>query len=169
MDIKETVLVGEILKPQGINGELKIYPITDDAGRFKNLQSVFLAKGEVVTQYKVLKSRIDPKGMVFLELEGLETREQSERLRGFEVRITRDKVPPLAEGWYYFELEGMRVYENNILLGTLTQVLETGSNDVYLIKGAKGEFYIPALKSVVQKVDVPAGRMDVILPEGLLD
>jgi 16S rRNA processing protein RimM len=119
--------------------------------------------------HKVLKTRSEPKGFVFFELEGIETREQSEKLRGYEVRVAKSEVPPLTEGWYYFELEGMQVYENNILLGTLSQVLETGSNDVYLISGPKGEFYIPALKSVVIKVDVPAKRMDVLLPEGLLD
>jgi 16S rRNA processing protein RimM len=72
-------------------------------------------------------------------------------------------------GGNYFELEGMEVYEDNVLLGTLVRVLETGANDVYLVKGDKGEIYIPALKSVVLKVDVPAKRMDVALPPGLLD
>lgn len=169
MDIKETVLVGEILKPQGVNGEIKVYPITSDTKRFKHLESVFLANGKTLSMHKVLKTRIDPKGVVYLELEGIETREQSEKLRGYEVRIAKSEVPPLTEGWYYFELEGMQVFENDVLLGTLTQVLETGSNDVYLISGSKGEFYIPALRSVVKKVDVPAKRMDVILPEGLID
>lgn len=169
MDIKETVLVGEVIKPQGVNGEIKVYPITSDIRRFKNLKSVFLSQGKTLTMHKVLKTRSEPKGFVFFELEGIETREQSEKLRGYEVRVAKSEVPPLTEGWYYFELEGMQVYENNILLGTLSQVLETGSNDVYLISGPKGEFYIPALKSVVIKVDVPAKRMDVLLPEGLLD
>lgn len=104
-----------------------------------------------------------------MTLEGIATREDAEKIRGFEVRLDRSEIPPLQDRWYYFELEGMQVYENDILLGTLIRVQETGSNDIYIVRGEKTEFCVPALKNVVKKVDVPAKRMDVILPPGLLD
>jgi len=165
----DTVVIGEILKPQGIKGELKVYPLTDNVTRFKKLKKIFLSDGKSEQAFTVQEVRIDPKDMVYLKLQGIETIEEVEKYRGFQVRVDRADVPPLKDRWYYFELEGMKVYENDILLGTLTRVLETGANDIYLVQGQRGEICIPALKSVVVNVDVPGKRMDVILPPGLLE
>ncbi len=165
----ETVIIGEVLKPQGIKGELKIYPITDNVSRFKKLKKVYLSDGRNDQSFIVDAVRIDPKEMVFLKLKGIDTPEEVEKYRGFQVRIDRTEVPHLKDRWYYFELEGMKVYEKDVLLGTLTRVLETGANDIYLVKGQNGEICIPALRSVVMNVDVQGKRMDVILPPGLLD
>ncbi|AFV03162.1 16S rRNA processing protein RimM [Dehalobacter sp. UNSWDHB] len=165
----ESILIGEVLKPQGIKGEIKVYPITDNTERFRDLKEIYLSDGKTEKKIHVQGVRIDPKGIVFLTLEGIATREDAEKIRGFEVRLDRSEIPPLQDRWYYFELEGMQVYENDILLGTLIRVQETGSNDIYIVRGEKTEFCVPALKNVVKKVDVPAKRMDVILPPGLLD
>ena len=164
----DEVLIGEVMRPHGLSGELKIYPLTTDSERFLKLREVILRRGEIDQRFKIISARMQM-DLVFLTIEGIDSIDQAEKFRGWEVRIDRSEVPPLQEGWYYFELEGMKVYENNELLGTLAQVLETGANDVYLVKGTKGEICVPALKSVVQNVDVPARRMDVILPPGLLE
>ena len=164
----DEVLIGEVLRPQGYEGELKIYPVTSDPDRFLKLQEVILRHGENDQHFKVVSARKQME-FVYLIVEGIESLEQAEKYRGWEVRIDRSEVPPLKEGWYYFELEGMQVYEGDTLLGTLSQVLETGANDVYLVKGTKGEICVPALKTVVQRVDVPGRRMDVVLPPGLHD
>lgn len=165
----ESILIGEVLKPQGIKGEIKVYPITDNTERFRDLKEIYLSDGKTEKKIHVQGVRIDPKGIVFLTLEGIATREDAEKIRGFEVRLDRSEIPPLQDRWYYFELEGMQVYENDILLGTLIRVQETGSNDIYIVRGEKTEFCVPALRTVVKKVDVQAKRMDVILPPGLLD
>lgn len=164
----DEVLIGEVLRPHGFAGELKIYPLTTDPKRFLKLQKIILRRGEIEQRFKVMTARVQM-NIVFLSVEGIDSIDQAEKYRGWEVRIDRSEVPPLQEGWYYFELEGMQVYEGEVLLGTLAQVLETGANDVYLVKGTKGEICIPALKSVVQHVDVSGRRMDVILPPGLLE
>ncbi|MBP1759114.1 MAG: rRNA processing protein RimM [Firmicutes bacterium] len=164
----DEVLIGEVLRPQGISGELRVYPLTTDPERFLKLQEVILRRGETDQRFRIVKARLQMEN-VLLKVEGIDTVDQAEKYRGFEVRIDRSEVPPLTEGWYYFELEGMQVYEGDLLLGTLSQVLETGANDVYVVKGPKGEICVPALKSVVQRVDVPGRRMDVILPPGLLE
>lgn len=160
------VLIGEVLRPHGNRGELKICPLTTDPERFLKLKEVIMQSGKIDQHFKIISARVQ-KDMVLLALEGIETIDQAEKYRGWEVRIDRSEVLPLKEGWYYFELEGLQVYEGDVLLGTLTQVLETGANDVYVVRGTKGELCIPALKSVVQKVDVSGKRMDVILPLGL--
>lgn len=164
----DEVLIGEVLRPHGVGGELKVYPITTDPERFSKLHEVILCKGKIDQRFKVVSARVQM-DQVLLSVEGIESVEQAEKFRGWEVRIDRSEVPPLQEGWYYFELEGMKVYEGDTFLGVLTQVLETGANDVYVVKGSNGELCIPALKSVVKHVDVKAGRMDVILPPGLLE
>lgn len=164
----DEVLIGEVLRPQGISGELRVYPLTTDPERFLKLREVILRRGETDQRFRIVKARLQMEN-VLLKVEGIDTVDQAEKYRGFEVRIDRSEVPPLSEGWYYFELEGMQVYEGDLLLGTLSQVLETGANDVYVVKGPKGEICVPALKSVVQRVDVPGRRMDVILPPGLLE
>lgn len=165
----ETIIIGEVVKPQGVQGELKVYPITDDPSRFKQLKKVLLSDGNITQSFKVNSVRIDPQGLVFMTLEGINSREEVEKYRGYLVKIERSQVPPLENRWYYFELEGMKVYENEVLLGTLTKVIATGANDVYIVKDKEREILIPALKTVVKNVDVPSKRMDVILPPGLLD
>lgn len=164
----DDVLIGEVLRPHGFSGELKIYPETTDPARFLKLQEVILRCGQMEKHFKIITARVQM-DLVFLTVEGIEGIDQAEKYRGWEVLIDRSEVPPLQEGWYYFELEGMQVYEGDVLLGTLSKVLETGANDVYLVKGAKGEICVPALKSVVLKVDVEGRRMDVTLPPGLLE
>jgi 16S rRNA processing protein RimM len=162
----DEVLIGEVVRPHGVKGELKVFPLTNDPKRFLKLKQVTLRQGARHQIFNISLARIQSE-FVYLKLEGIGDLSQAESYRSWEVRIDRAEVPPLKEGWYYFELEGMQVYEGDILLGTLTQVLETGSNDVYVVKGEKGEICIPALKSVVQRVDVPGRRMDVKLPLGL--
>ena len=165
----ETVVIGEVLKSYGIKGEMKVYPLTDNIARFKKLKKVYLTDGNTESSFEVQSVRLGPKSTVYLKLAGIDTPEQAQKFQGFQIRIDRSEVPPLKDRWYYFELEGMKVYENDVLLGTLVQVLQTGSNDVYLVRGEGKDICIPALKSVVKKVDVPGKRMDVILPPGLLD
>ena len=162
------VLIGEVLRPQGVNGELKVYPVTSDPKRFLKLREISLRSGGVKKTFVIIRARVQP-DFVFLNVQGIDNKDQAETYRGWEVVIDSSEVPPLAEGWYYFELEGLQVYEGDTLLGTLTQVLETGANDVYLVQGVAGEICIPALKSVVLRVDIENRRMDVALPPGLLE
>lgn len=162
------VLIGEVIKPHGVQGELRVHPITNDPQRFRQLKEVTLVQKQVRRRLKVLSANVVPDGII-LSLEGIDTRDEAEKLRGWAIKIDRSEVPPLKEGWYYFELEGMQVYDREMLLGTLTQVIQTGANDVYLVKGPKGEICVPALKSVVKIVDVQTRRMDVELPPGLIE
>lgn len=164
----ETVLVGEILKPHGVQGEVKVYPLTSDVRRFAKLKNVIISGGPDQRSMEIRGVRLGD-GFVYLHLQGIDSIEAAEKLRGFKIYIDRAEVPPLKEGWYYFELEGMQVFEAGICLGTLVQILETGANDVYVVRGDKGEICVPALKSVVKNVDVSGRRMDVTLPPGLLE
>lgn len=164
----ETVLIGEILRPHGVAGEVKVYPLTTDARRFAKLKNVVISGGPGKRSIEIRGARLAD-GFVYLHLQGIDSMDEAEKLRGFKIYIDRAEVPPLEEGWYYFELEGMQVFEAGVCLGTLVQILETGANDVYVVRGDKGEICVPALKNVVINVDVPGRRMDVTLPPGLLE
>ena len=122
--LNKTVLIGEIVKPHGVKGELKVYPLTDRAERFLDLREVLFAapasagRSIPAEARKVVQARV-VKGMVYLLTEGITNCDEAEKYRGFEVRIDRSAVPPLTDRWYYFELEGMHVFDRGVWLGVL--------------------------------------------------
>jgi 16S rRNA processing protein RimM len=163
-----TVLIGQVLKPRGLKGELKVYPLTDDPRRFLALGEVTLRGGGTEEVLSVRQAVAGDGKMVYLTLAGIGSQEAAAKYRGFEVRVPRAQAAPLAPGrWYYYELEGMDVFDGGVWLGKLERILETGANDVYIVRGGAGEICVPALKTVVRRVDVPGRRMDVDLPPGL--
>ena len=98
--------------------------------------------------------------------------EAAEKLKGFYMKVDRANAVKLPKGSFFIaDIIGSQVYdENNVLLGQLTDVLQTGSNDVYIVKQEDGkELLIPALKSVVKEISLDDRRISVILPKGLLD
>ena len=92
-------------------------------------------------------------------------------INGWLIKIPENEVVPLPEGTYYwFELIGMEVFsEDGEKLGSITEVFETGSNDVYVMKAGKREVYLPATKEVIRQVDRKAKRMVIHVMDGLLD
>ncbi|MDR1961495.1 MAG: ribosome maturation factor RimM [Gracilibacteraceae bacterium] len=165
---EQTILVGEVLKPRGLSGELKVYPLTDDPRRFELLEEVILRGAGAEESLAVKRARTDGK-MVYLSLDKIDSAEAAEKFRGFEVRVPRAQSVQLPEGrWHYYELEGMDVYNNGVRLGKLERILATGANDVYIVRGETGEICVPAIKTVVLRVDVPGRRMDVDMPPELL-
>ena len=104
-----------------------------------------------------------------LKLEGINSRSEAESLRDSFLMVPEDMVPPLPEGEYYhFQIIDMQVYtQEREYLGQITQILSTGSNDVYVVSHDGQELLIPALDEVIKEVDVERGMMTVELPEGL--
>ena len=159
------VVVGRVLSPHGTTGELQIEAISDSPGRFSSGGMLYLND----RPHKIKSSRGLPKGRIGLKLEGINSRNEAESLRGSLLLVTEDMVPPLPEGEYYhFQLIGIRVYtQEHEYLGQVTEILATGSNDVYLVSHNSSEILIPALNDVVVRVDVNGRTMTVDLPEGL--
>ena len=154
------LMIGEITKPQGVRGELKLRPVTCDPGRFENLELAFLKEGE---DYRPVQIRVRRAGAdaVFFRMEGVETRDDAEKYRGRALYIDRDHAVELdADSTFICDLIGLRgVTDAGAEIGTLKDVLQPGGNDVYVFSGAKGEVLVPALKSVVLRVDPAAGEM----------
>jgi len=163
--------IGIIVKPQGIRGELRILPTTDDPKRFNLLvgEEVFLRIGSEEHSYKLLQAR-QHKNLVIIKLEGVNDRNTAESLVRGIIVIPEEKALPLEEGEYYVrDLIGLNVEdESGEHIGTISNVLNTNANDVYVIEAAEGDsFMIPAIKSVVLSVSIPRQKMIVRLMDGL--
>ncbi len=185
--MQEYLSVGKITNTHGIKGELKVIPSTSDVSRFEYLYNVTIdlspkavGKGDaqspdaksLLKKYAVENVRYH-QTYVLMTLHGIDNMNDAETLKGRELWIPREEARELDDDeWFICDLIGLEVYEENKLLGKLTEVIETGSNDVYVVTDnapGKKEILIPALKDVILIVDIEKRMMAVKLPDGLLD
>jgi len=163
-------VVGEVLKARGVKGELLVRPMTSSMERFLSLRSIWL---ETNGRQNFLIESSRPSGeLVLVKLEGIETREQAVQLGGLALTIPRSQVPPHPEGGHYmFELIGMKVTRTDgVEVGTVVDLMETGSNLVYVVKSDEGaETLIPATKDVVEALDFENSVIRVRPVPGLFD
>ncbi len=163
--------VGVITSTHGIKGEVKVFPTTDDANRFKKLKKVILDTGKEKIDMEIAGVRFF-KNMVILKFKGIDDINDVEKYRKAELYVTRENAVPLKKNEYYIaDLIGMDVVsDEDEELGVIDDVLQTGANDVYVIKKAGcQDLLIPAIKDCVKDVDVEGGKMIVHLLEGLRD
>jgi len=169
MSKRETYLaVGRIVGVHGVRGEIKVKQLTDFSERFAPGSRLFL-EGESF-QREVLSSR-PHKGVLLVRLSGVDDRDAITALRGKHLFVAREDAMALEEGEYYEDdLVGLRVETmDGELLGDLAEIMWTGANEVYIVKGPRGELLLPAIVDVVREVDVDAGVMRVSLLPGLAD
>ena len=162
IDPETAVAIGRISSIHGIKGELRVMPLTDFPERFDQGVQVWLDG----VPLRVRRRRWQGKEMI-LSLEGIDTRDAADALRGKELMAPSPK--PLEEGVFYqHDIVGLRaVTREGEVLGRISDVLSTGSNDVYVVVGDRGELLLPALEGVVHEIDVTNGRMVVEVIEGL--
>jgi 16S rRNA processing protein RimM len=161
------LVVGKIVAPWGLRGEVKVVIETDFPERFERLNRVYL--GEKAISCALEGSRLH-KGHALLKLRGCDDRDAAEKLRGQLVQIPIEEAMPLDEDEYYvYKIVGLDVWTSEgEHLGRVSEVLFTGANDVYVVQGEKGEMLIPAVEDVVLEVDLAGGRLTVELMEGLI-
>ncbi len=166
------LVVGRVLRPHGVRGELRVGIFTDYPERLGQRTDFYLAHPdfpEAVQRYPVEKSRLHKK-VLLLKLSGCDDRNEADELRGMLVQIPIEEAVPLEEGEYYhFQLIGVRVeMENGEWLGQVAEVIETGANDVYVVQGPRGEVLLPAVDDVVLDLDLESRLMVVRLLPGTL-
>ena len=151
------LVIGKIVKPQGIRGEVKVYPYTDDAEVFGDIARVFIDG----TEYKILNARFGD-GMAYLSLRGVPDRNAAELLRDKELTIPRDEAPAPEEGSYYIAdiLGSEIVTDTGKVLGTLKDVRQAAT-DIYTLETDNGEVLFPTATGVVLSVDVENKRITV--------
>lgn len=166
--MKDTMLeLGKIVNTHGIRGELKIQPWCDDPEVFEELDHFYIDD----VRYALKRSRLH-KNCIIAAVEGIDSINQAELLKNRVITIEREALGELPEGTYYIaDLEGLevRTVEGEVL-GKITEIIKTGSNDVYVIHktGAK-PILIPVIDEVVKEVNIEEGFVLVKLLKGLID
>lgn len=161
----DRITVGKIVAPHGVRGDVRVFPLTDFPERFKQMPIAYLDDGTKLTTEGTARFH---KQFVLLKFRGLDTMNSVEPLKGKLIQVTREDVVVLPEGHYYFfDIIGLAVYtEDGEPLGEVTDILQTGSNDVYVAeKQGQKPILIPALKEVVRHIDIAGKKMIVKLQE----
>ena len=144
---EDKIIVGKIGTARGLDGTLKIIPLTDFEGRFDGLEKIFV--GDKLLHVEEVKH---VSGQIFIKFAGVDSREDARALTNKFLTVDRKDAAPLADGEFYtFDIIGCEVFVGDKKLGTVTNVLKTGSNDVFEIDD---KTLIPALKSVVRSIDI---------------
>jgi 16S rRNA processing protein RimM len=161
------LLIGKVVGAHGVNGYLKIKFWGEEEQ--KNWEKVHIPHGEGCKTFEIEDFKFH-KGFVLLKIKNISTRDQALQLKGSEVFIDKKELSGLSdEEYYWFELEGLDVYtQQGDFIGTIQEILPTGSNDVYIVRDGEKEHLIPGIKDVVISVDKKKKRMVINPVEGLL-
>ena len=164
----EFLVVGKLGKPHGIKGEIVMDVFTEFPERLVPGEIVYI--GAQVQPLEIVKTRPHPRGML-LCFEGYQTREQAAELRNLLVQVRTTDRPELPQGdYYHHQLLGLNVVdERDRRLGRISAILETGANDVYVVRDDSGsEVLIPAIETVVKAISLEEGQVRVHLLPGLI-
>ncbi len=168
---KERLLIGEIVGVHGLKGALKTRVYAESLAFFQPGDLILIKEPEGREAQYTLTDAKPHKRIALFYLEGVDGADSARKFVGSELYIDRDRLPELdEETWYWTDIIGLSVYTvEEELLGRVESIIQTGSNDVYVVKkpSGEGEILVPALESVVDSVDIESGVMHVDLPEGL--
>jgi 16S rRNA processing protein RimM len=166
---KDSVLIGKIIGVHGVGGTIRIQSFAESLEIFKPGTALLVISPENrKTRCKIKWIKPHARGALLTVME-ISNRDEAKALTGSELYIERSRFPKLEQDIYYwFELIGLNVYtSDDRYIGRLESVIETGANDVYIVKKKNKEILIPALKSVVRSIDIEQKIMRVDLPDGL--
>lgn len=168
-EMEQFLQVGVISSTHGIRGEVKVFPTTDDAARFKKLKNVFLDTGRERIELEVQSVKFF-KQFVIVKFKGIDNINEIEMYKGKSLLVPREEAVPLEEGEYYIaDLIGMEVFTEEGRFGVVKDVMETGANEVYILESDEhGEVLIPAIRECVLDVDVESKKMKIRLMDGLI-
>jgi 16S rRNA processing protein RimM len=161
------LLVARILTPWGLKGDIRIQVVTDFPDRFRRNLSVWLGPDRIPA--RIERARPYKEG-ILLKLRGHNTPEHVSQFAGMDVFVAAEDAVELPEGdYFYHQIIGLAVQtEDGAVIGQVEEIIATGSNDVYIVKGENGEIPIPALDTVILDIDLARGILVVRLPEGLI-
>ena len=157
--------IGQIVNTFGIKGMVKVKPFSDDIRRFDKLKNVYIKKNSIEEKYIIEEVKYH-KQMVLIKFKGIDKIEEAELLKNSYILINREDEEPLEEGVYYIvDLLGLDVYtDENILLGNLEDIYNTGSNDIYVVKDENGkQILLPGIPDVIKEVDIENKKIIVHL------
>ena len=158
--------VGRVIRTHGLKGELKFFPADQDDLVVQNDQQIRLGE----TTFKI-KSVRGVKSPFIVKFEGVDSIEAAQSLSGQEVLVAKEDFESLPEGEYYrFEIEGLKAFDDTgKYYGVIEEIIATGSNDVYVVRGDGKEWLVPMIDSVVQNIDLEEGKLIFHCVEGLFE
>ena len=158
--------VGRVTRTHGLKGELKFFPADQDDLVVQKDQQIRLGE----TTFKI-KSVRGVKSPFIVKFEGVDSIEAAQSLSGQEVLVAKEDFESLPEGEYYrFDIEGLKVFDDTgKYYGVIEDIIETGSNDVYVVRGDGKEWLVPMIDSVVQNIDLEEGKLIFHCVEGLFE
>jgi 16S rRNA processing protein RimM len=167
---RERVTIGKITRTRGLNGEVVIFPYTDDPDRFFLLKEVWVS-GKKDSQLFQIEKVKKFRQKIFLKFQGINSPEAAMPLVNSYLEIEREKLLPLPDNRYYiFDIIGLKVFTNQGKeIGTIHDVMSLPANDVYVVRKGKKEYNIPALKEVISKIDLDKKIMVIQPLKGLLE
>ena len=167
--MEQFLQVGVISTTHGIRGEVKVFPTTDDAARFKKLKKVLLDTGKERLELEVQSVKFF-KQFVIVKFRGIDNINDIEMYKGKSLLVPREDAVRLEKDEYYIaDLLGMDVFTEDGHFGVLKDVMETGANEVYIIgSDAHGEVLVPAIRQCILDVDVEERKMMIRLMDGLI-
>ena len=165
---KQFLEAGKIVTTHGIRGEVKVMPYTDTPELLCEFDRLFIGKNR--DEINVIRARVF-KNTVIMKLEGIDTPEDAEKLRNKLLYMHRDDLELDDDTYFIQDLIGLEVSDadSGKVYGKIADVMQTGANDVYVIKGDDREYLVPAIADVVVSTDVDGGTMTIRPLEGLFD
>lgn len=175
--MEQFLRIGVLTRPHGVHGEAKVFPTTDYPERFEEVTEVIIRtkRGDIRTGIDSVRYF---KNLAIVKFTCFQNPEEIQGLSGSDIMISRDQAQPLEEGEYYIaDLIGCRVIADadsatlaGQELGTVKDVLQTGANDVYVVKTPSGsELLLPVIPDCIRNVDIEAGVITVNLLKGLME
>lgn len=165
---KEFLEAGKIVNVHALKGEVKVMPWCDSAEFLCEFERLFLDGGD--TELEIERARIF-KNTVIMKFSGIDTVEQAEKLKNKVLYMWREDVELDDDCYFVQDLIGLEVYDadSGFLYGKITDVMQTGANDVYTIKGNDREYLVPAIPEVITDTDIDGGTMKIRPLDGLFD
>jgi 16S rRNA processing protein RimM len=163
-------IIGYVVKPQGIRGEIKVKSISPYPERFKKIDKVFLKRGSLYT-YSIERVRIE-KRYVYLKFAEINNRDEAELLRNCDILVDKKDLIALAPGEYFIhDLIGCGVTtEDGRNVGEVVNVIQMDANDIYVIQDGEGkEILLPAIKDVIKDIRIEKKMIIIHLIAGLIE
>jgi 16S rRNA processing protein RimM len=156
------LILGRVIRPHGVRGEVKMACFADSWGPFRDVGRVWVGPPDGPFQRVALEHAHEQDRAVVIKLAGVGTPEAAARLIGYEVAVPRTEAPSLPDGmFYHYDILGLEVQEDGRSLGTVREILEMPAHDVYVIRGPAGEWMLPATRAHIRRIDVAAGRIEI--------
>lgn len=164
------VPLGEIVTTHGIEGWLRLKPYNPQTATLASNQTIFLEKGASCSPHWLQAVKRHKKHFL-LHIRGIDGIGAAEKWIGSILSVAEEALQPLGPGeYYYYQMVGLDVYDTHgEWIGIITRIWSKEGGDLYVVTGAHKEYLIPAAKEIIEKVDLPEGKMIINPPAGLLD